>query len=418
VDFGQAETAGEVDGSSDARDSRDSRRGDEPLPKDLAGESVISVDGMDLDVADGPSADYPIGIDALVARDAAGDLDGKNDVAVVSPPSCEEGKTQVCWSPSNPLVGACQKGKQTCGGGVWGPCSDIGPAPEQCNGIDDNCNGMIDEGCANDCLPVCQNCGGGATGQTFTTIEAAIAAAGPVDGGVRRRICVAGGTTCDDSDTYPIDGPLNISDGLIVQGGYALTANGLLYCGATPLPTTTIEFKNVNQGVVFHAGVGSAELSGFVIKRFSDTGSPATSSHENGAVLVDGGKNVSLSRIFISDQPLGTITYGVRISAGGQATIIGSSINGGHGISSIGVVVSDGSVNLRNNCDALVEGKCTSKCSDAGAMLGIWARPASGSPDAGAEAWAVVVSNTSGAESAFAGNLICGAVSAPGVPGP
>ncbi len=418
-------------GPSDARDSRDVRGSDEPTVKDFGAEPGIAPDvpheagpevpyEVGTDAVDAPSSDGPLEADTPVGDDAALDLGGAFDVAVDSSPGCPEGTTEICARPGNPLVGACRTGEHTCTGGVWSPCSDVMPAAEECNGLDDNCNGAIDEGCVNDCIAVCQSCGDasadGSTGQPFTTIEAAIATVGQVDGGSRTRICVAGGTSCSEAATYQIHGPLNITDGAIVQGGYALTATGLVYCDVTSQPKTTIEFMDLDQGVEFQQGVGSAELSGFVIKRFSDQGGVGTSNPDIAGVVVDGGKNVSLSRIFITDEPTGASTYGVRITSGGQSTIIGSSINVGQGTSAIGVYVSGGSVDLRNNCDVLVAGTCTSVCSDAGAVLGIRGRATTDTPDGGAESWAVVIGNADTAASTLVGNMLCGGVSEGGVP--
>jgi hypothetical protein len=55
-------------------------------------------------------------------------------------------------------AGGCLRGTQTCADGRWGSCSDTsGPAPEVCNGIDDNCNGRVDEGLARACGCDCAN---------------------------------------------------------------------------------------------------------------------------------------------------------------------------------------------------------------------------------------------------------------------
>jgi len=58
-----------------------------------------------------------------------------------------DGMTRTCGSN----VGDCRFGTETCKAGGWGACvGGVGPAPEDCNGGDENCNGMVDEGC--DCL--------------------------------------------------------------------------------------------------------------------------------------------------------------------------------------------------------------------------------------------------------------------------
>jgi alpha-tubulin suppressor-like RCC1 family protein len=66
----------------------------------------------------------------------------ENCDGVANPPAsctCIDGRAQRCAQP-----GACAAGTQRCAGGSWGPCS-IGPVAESCNGIDDNCDGAVDE---------------------------------------------------------------------------------------------------------------------------------------------------------------------------------------------------------------------------------------------------------------------------------
>jgi len=61
---------------------------------------------------------------------------------------CLNGSTRPCGSS----VGQCSQGIQTCSGGIWGLCSGAtGPStdgpPSACNGLDDDCNGIIDDAC-------------------------------------------------------------------------------------------------------------------------------------------------------------------------------------------------------------------------------------------------------------------------------
>lgn len=61
----------------------------------------------------------------------------------------DEGLFQACYSgpAGNQNVGICQPGLSTCVNGIWGVCiGEILPSAEICNGLDDNCNGQVDEG--------------------------------------------------------------------------------------------------------------------------------------------------------------------------------------------------------------------------------------------------------------------------------
>jgi hypothetical protein len=74
---------------------------------------------------------------------------------------CTVGATEPCFpgEPQKAGVGACKRGQQTCEKGSgevsssqWGACIGAGaPSTEVCNGVDDNCDGQVDEGCV--CLP-------------------------------------------------------------------------------------------------------------------------------------------------------------------------------------------------------------------------------------------------------------------------
>ncbi len=63
---------------------------------------------------------------------------------------CDAGVTQECYNGNAMLLvdnSRCAKGSQTCiGGEFWDECKeDVLPIPELCNGIDDDCDGDIDE---------------------------------------------------------------------------------------------------------------------------------------------------------------------------------------------------------------------------------------------------------------------------------
>ena len=70
-------------------------------------------------------------------------LDNDCNGAVDENCTCENGKTQPCESD----IGVCESGTQTCNNGSWGDCENqITGTAEVCNGLDDDCNGYIDDG--------------------------------------------------------------------------------------------------------------------------------------------------------------------------------------------------------------------------------------------------------------------------------
>ncbi|MEK7607095.1 MAG: putative metal-binding motif-containing protein [Patescibacteria group bacterium] len=70
------------------------------------------------------------------------DCDGQTDETC----ACNDGAQLAC-GPPQAGVGICVAGIQVCNNGAWGACQNaVNPAAEICNGLDDNCNGQVDEG--------------------------------------------------------------------------------------------------------------------------------------------------------------------------------------------------------------------------------------------------------------------------------
>ncbi|MBD3309653.1 hypothetical protein GF351_00365, partial [Candidatus Woesearchaeota archaeon] len=77
-----------------------------------------------------------------VDNDCDGQVDEELDCA------CTNGQTRPCGTDT----GVCKAGTQKCSLGVWGECSDaVMPMNETCNGLDDDCDGFIDEDLEQQC---------------------------------------------------------------------------------------------------------------------------------------------------------------------------------------------------------------------------------------------------------------------------
>jgi hypothetical protein len=181
------------------------------------------------------------------------DCDGTTDY-LQAPCACRNGDTRTCSSN----VGVCRFGSQTCVAGAWNTCSGQTlpttmnaneAAVGLCNGLDDNCEGRIDEGCgctsgaSRSCgsdVGLCslgtQTCSpGGAWGFCVGDTEPAA------------RVCDGDDHDCDGTDDY-LQAPCQCQNGATRACGIdtGVCASGLETCtsgtwgGCTATgPTTT-----------------------------------------------------------------------------------------------------------------------------------------------------------------------------------
>jgi hypothetical protein len=87
----------------------------------------------------------PVGVEQCDA--SATPLDEDCDGSINEDCACADGETRACGGGS-PVQGACRAGVQRCIAGAWAGCSgniDPGTLTETCNGLDDDCDGMVDE---------------------------------------------------------------------------------------------------------------------------------------------------------------------------------------------------------------------------------------------------------------------------------
>lgn len=103
--------------------------------------------------------------------------------------ACTPGKTQSCYVAASATIGKglCRAGTQTCGqNNQWGPCKgQVVPSPEICDGKDNDCNGLPDDGLFCKCI----------AGATRVCYPAPLTT-------INIGVCRAGTQTCQDDGSW------------------------------------------------------------------------------------------------------------------------------------------------------------------------------------------------------------------------
>ena len=198
-------------------------------------------------------------------------------------------------------TGTCRSGTQTCNGNMLGACTgEVGPSTELCNGLDDNCNGMTDEGfpvggaCDNGQQGVCRQtgtlvCNAAGTGTTCTAptvtpgIEVCNNLDDDCDGNVDENLGPPIGSACGGSGSCT-GGTFQCVNGAVEcvgsMGGQPETCNGVdddcdNQVDELPLPGVG--------GVCVEPGFGTFDMMG------NCTGACDVGECEFGTLVCDGG---------------------------------------------------------------------------------------------------------------------------------
>jgi Putative metal-binding motif len=263
-------------------------------------------------------------------------------------------------------LGECRVTVPYCAGGQPQQCVPANVVSQEiCNGLDDDCDGLVDETCA--CVHVSSTTGldtnSGSSNDPMASINAAIQHAATAPGSPNI-VCVASSTGCTAGNWTFYDEDVVMADGVSVYGGY----NSVIGNAWVRDQNCKTEIRGqTGPAVYFDHTVGSRTLlDGFVTSVVTNAGMASSS-----VIVIEGSAGAVVSNCSVFGGHQGDETIGILVTDdanGHPATpeIVNSHVQGGDGDElSVGIYSIHSSPFIQGSCDPSRMdslGRCTGGC--------------------------------------------------------